>query len=235
MAKAVIRQFQAGATLDVSGGPWLLSIDTATDQAGVALFDGDQLGETSWPGGRRQTTSVLPVLEDLLVRVGVTIAQVGAVAVAAGPGSFTGLRVGLSLAKGLAITGDCALIGVNTLDIAATPFVEAGVSCLALVPAGRGRVVWSHYGADGAATTAVNASFDEFVTGLAAHPEAIVVGELTPDQLAAVTAVHDRVASMPFRRPGALARIGFDRWRLGAVDDPITLEPLYLHGRPNPR
>lgn len=219
----------------VLGRRWLVAIDTATDQAGVAIFDGVELAEASWPGGRRQTTSVLPVLEDLLARQGVALADVGAIAVAAGPGSFTGLRVGLSLAKGLAITGDRAVIGVNTLDVAAAPYIEIGFSCLALVPAGRGRVVWSHYGPDGKPTAPVNASFDEFVAAITGYPAAIVVGEMTPDQRTAIAAVHDRIASMPFRRPGILARVGVDRWSRGDVNDPVAIEPLYLHGRPNPR
>ncbi len=215
--------------------PWLLAIDTATDQAGLALFDGVDLAETSWPGGRRQTTSVLPVLDKLLACAGVTIDGVGAVAVAAGPGSFTGLRVGLSLAKGLAITGDRVVIGVDTLDIAAAPYVEANVPCLALVPAGRGRVVWSRYGLGDEATTPVNASFAAFVDVVGSHPAELVVGELTADQRAKVADIHGRMAAIPFRRPGVLARLAIDRWRRGDVDDPALLEPLYLHGRPNPR
>lgn len=215
---------------------WLLALDTATDQAGLALVDGEQVAEMSWPGGRRQTTSVLPALESMLAQLGVAVDDIGAVAVAAGPGSFTGLRVGLSLAKGLAITGDRALVGVNTLDIAAAPFTEAGVPCLALVPAGRSRIVWSHYGYHRAPTAPINSTFVEFLDVLRHHAPAIVVGELTPEQQARVAEAHDRVTSkMAHRRPAVLARIGFDRWRSGQVDDPATLEPLYLHGRPNPR
>lgn len=219
-----------------SGRAWLVAIDTATDQAGLALFDGEHVAEMSWPGGRRQTTSVLPALESMLAQLGVAVDDIGAVAVAAGPGSFTGLRVGLSLAKGLAITGNRALVGVNTLDVAAAPFTEAGVPCLALVPAGRGRIVWSHYGYRRAPTAPINSTFEEFLVVLRNHAPAIVVGELTADQQARVAEARDRVTSkMAHRRPAMLARIGFDRWRSGQVDDPATLEPLYLHGRPNPR
>lgn len=214
---------------------WLLALDTATDQAGVALFDGERLVELSWPGGRQQTTSVLPNLELLLDRNGLKIDDIGAVAVAAGPGSFTGLRVGLSLAKGFAIAGERAVIGVNTLEVAAAPYTEAGVDCLALVPAGRGRVVWSHYGIL-SATPPVNTSFPEFLVVLRNHQSAIVTGELSREQWEQAAAVHPLAASfMSHRRPGVLARIGYRRWRSGDVDDPATLEPLYLHGLPNPR
>jgi len=214
---------------------WLLALDTATDQAGVALFDGDRIIELSWPGGRQQTTSVLPNLELLLERNGLAIDAIGAVAVAAGPGSFTGLRVGLSLAKGLAITGNRAVIGVNTLEIAAMPYVEAGVECIALVPAGRGRVVWSRYGSE-PVTPPVNTSFAEFLVVLRNHQTAVVAGELNPEQREQAAAIHPRVTwLMTHRRPGVLARIGYRCWRAGELDDPAILEPLYLHGLPNPR
>lgn len=218
-----------------AAGSWLAALDTATDQAGIALFDGERLVELSWPGGRQQTTSVLPELERALAVQALTIADFGAVAVAAGPGSFTGLRVGLSLAKGLAVTSERALIGVNTLEIAAAPLLEAGIQCVALVPAGRGRVVWAAYGPDRPPPAPVNMAFDEFLDALADHPGALVVGELTRGQRARVADVHGPASTMmDRRRPGVLARIGYARWQAGEVDDPVLLEPLYLHGHPNP-
>lgn len=231
------RQGSSGVTPSIRPRhPWLLAIDTATDQAGLALYDGEHVAEMSWPGGRRQTTTVLPALDDLLSQVGVAMDDIGAVAVAAGPGSFTGLRVGLSLAKGLAITGDRNVLGVSTLDVAAATYVETGDSCVALVPAGRGRVVWSIYRPGVAPSLPVNTSFAEFLTVLRNHQSAVVTGELTDEQRVQAAAAHPRVTTlMAQRRPGVLARIGFDRWHLGDVDDPAALEPLYLHGLPNPR
>ncbi len=226
----------AGQSPHIQGGrSWLLALDTATDQAGLAMFNGELMAEMSWPGGRQQTTSLLPALDGLLNHLDVGIDDVGAVAVATGPGSFTGLRVGLSLAKGLAIPGDVALIGVNTLDILAAPYVEAGMPCVALVPAGRGRVVWGCF-TDDADAAPVNTSFEDFLVSLRSYPAAMVVGELTPDQRGAIAAIPNRVTSLlSHRRPGVLARLGYDRWRAGDSDNPVTLEPVYLHGRPNPR
>lgn len=228
-------QVSADLRAEPATRPWLVALDTATDQAGIALYDGERLVEMSWPGGRQQTTSVLPVLDRLLAGQDLTTDDIGAVAVAAGPGSFTGLRVGLSLAKGLAITGECVVLGVNTLDVAAAPFLEAGVRTVALVPAGRGRVVWAAYGFE-LPPSPVNAAFDKFLDALADLPDAIVVGELAPGQQAALREIQVPFSTMmDRRRPGVLARIGHARWRAGDVDDPVLLEPLYLHGLPNPR
>jgi tRNA threonylcarbamoyladenosine biosynthesis protein TsaB len=214
----------------------LLAIDTSTEQAGIALFDGEQLAEMSWPGGRQQTTTVLPAIETLLARLGIDMSSVGAIAVATGPGSFTGLRVGLSLAKGYAIAGNCNVIGVPTLDVAAEPWREAGVGCIVLVPAGRGRVVWSVYPVSGPATEPRNDAFEVFLEGIGEYPDLIVAGELTNDHRSRLAERHARISStMATRRPGALATIGYRRWQAGEIDDPTTLVPVYLHGQPNPR
>src|SRR5680860_1584733 len=210
---------------------WLLAIDTSTGQAGVALCDGVRMAEVSWPGDRRHTTSVLPAIESLLAMVGIGLDSVGGVAVATGPGSFTGLRVGLSLAKGFAITGERDLIGIPTLDITASPYLAAGAGCIALVPAGRGRVVWAVYPATGDAAPPLNTPYDELLNALPGYPNYIVAGELTPEQRDSMASVHGHIASpaLSMRRPAVLAELGHRRWIDREFDDPVMLEPLYLH------
>ncbi len=218
------------------GKNWLLAIDTATDQAGIAVFDGMRLAARTWPGGRQQTTSLLPQLESLGQDAGTSMNEIGVVAVAIGPGSFTGLRVGLSVAKGLVLASGCALVGVPTLDIAATPLQEAGVPCLAVAPAGRGRVLWASY-ERGQAVMPRNSPFEEFAQEARARPAQLVIGELDDTQRARLDEEGVRLSSraVGFRSPGVLAELGWRRWLAGDVDDPVLLEPAYLHGRPNPR
>lgn len=218
-------------------GRWLLAVDTATDQSGAALFDGMRLAEASWPGGRQQTVGMLPAIEWLVDQAGLTMDDIGAVVVAIGPGSFTGLRVGLSLAKGLATASERAVIGVGTLDIIAAPYLASGVPCVAVAPAGRGRVVWSRHDGHGAATVPINAPFDDFLAQVADETGTVVAGELDLAQRELLTAAGVTVATpaLSYRRPGVLAELGYSRWRQGEVDNAVTLEPVYLHGRPNPR
>src|SRR5262245_51453938 len=79
----------------------LLAIDSSTDQVGVALLDGESLrGELAWTAGRAHTTTLLPAIAALLELAGATRADLSAVGVATGPGSFNGLRAGLAVAKG---------------------------------------------------------------------------------------------------------------------------------------
>ena len=216
---------------------WLLAIDTSTEQAGIALSDGESLAHQSWPAGRQQTTAVLPAIEWLLARCAVTLDDVGAVAVATGPGSFTGLRVGMSLAKGFVLASERAVVGVPTLDLVAAPCVALGIDCLAVIPAGRGRVVWVTYGAAGADEPPRNSSFDELVASLESGASRLVIGELSVEQRKAISDRGHRLApvSMAVGRAGVLAEIGLERWRRGEFDDAVRLEPIYLHGRPNPR
>jgi tRNA threonylcarbamoyladenosine biosynthesis protein TsaB len=214
-----------------------MAIDTATDQAGIALFDGEQLFERSWPGSRQQTVTVLPQIEQVMAEASVEMFQVGLVAVTIGPGSFTGLRVGLSIAKGIVIAEACAIVGVPTLDVAAEPYLRAGVRCVVVSPAGRGRVIWAAYDLDGEGTLPENTSFETFVEQADRFRGWVVLAELSTQQRATLDEAGANLApiAVSFRRPGVLAGMAHDRWQRGELDDPVLLEPAYLHGRPNPR
>lgn len=216
-----------------SGGGWLLALDTATDQAGIALYDGTRIAELSWPAGRRQTTALLPAIEWLLVSCGVALNDVVVLGVAIGPGTFTGLRVGLSIAKGLAALSDRSLVGVSSIAVAAEPYGRSEDPLLVVLPAGRGRVVWAVRETGAEIGDPFNSSLDELVTIVNRHPEYLLAGELLPEQRERLTAAHSRIvpATAGFRRPSSLANLAWQRWRRGDVDDPVALEPVYLHGR----
>jgi tRNA threonylcarbamoyladenosine biosynthesis protein TsaB len=98
----------------------LLAVDTSTTQVGVAVYDGSQvIGEYAWRSSQRHTVELAPAIFELLRRCGLKMEDVRALGVALGPGSFTSLRVGLSLVKGLALSRHLPLIGIPTLDILA--------------------------------------------------------------------------------------------------------------------
>ena len=102
----------------------LLALDTATSRVVVARggFDGTLEDAAGWPAGYRHGESLLPAIERLLVPVGGRTA-IGAVVVGTGPGAFTGLRVGIATAKGLAHGLGCPIVGV-----------PSGLALLAAVP-----------------------------------------------------------------------------------------------------
>jgi len=213
----------------------LLAIDTSTDQAGIALVDGEMVSELSWPARQRQTTTILRGIDALLTLAGRSISEVEAVAVATGPGSFSGLRVGMGVAKGLVLALEVALIGVPTLLATAVPHVSPDRRVIAVVAAGRGRLVWAVV----EDATPEPAMAGEPVNGSAAELAAfaatlagptVVCGE-APGELRESWAGDPRISCprSAERRPAALGRLGWERWRRGAVDDPIRLEPTYVH------
>ena len=93
----------------------LLALDTATESCSVALrIDGD-VRVRRHPGARQQTAVVLPMVQSLLAEAGLSLAQLDAIACTQGPGAFTGVRVGVSVAQGLAFGAGLPVIGVSTL------------------------------------------------------------------------------------------------------------------------
>ncbi len=219
----------------------LLAIDTSTLQAGLAVYGEDgPLAELTWPAGRAQTAALLDAIDRLLALAGLRATDLGAVAVATGPGSFNGLRVGLSTAKGLAFARGLPLIGIPTLDATAYPHIGAGRPVRAVLAAGRGRLVSALYRWQGdsppyglrRAGEYENTS-PEGLAALIVEPT-ILCGELdgaTARTLATLAPVA-RIAAPALRprRPGSLAELARERARRGDYDDPALLEPVYLHG-----
>lgn len=213
----------------------LLAIDSSTEQAGVGLYDGERGAELSWAAGRTQTATLLAQVHHLLALHGIGAGDLGAIAVASGPGTFNGLRVGLAVAKGLVLGLAVPLLGVPTLAAAALPHAGAGRPVVPVVAAGRGRLVWAAYGdgPDGWGATAPprNGTVEELVDRLRADGAgAVVTGELSASQEDVVAAAPGVVLvprPLRLRRPSAVAALAWERYRAGDADDPATLEPLY--------
>lgn len=133
----------------------LLAIDTSTHYASVALHDGSRLlGEHTWLANQDHTRTLLPNIERLLNDAQQAVTAVSAIAVALGPGSFNGLRVGLSTAKGLALAQGLPLTGATTLELLAA---EYGLDEV-IMNAGRGRVYCWAKGTPGEAITLMDGS-----------------------------------------------------------------------------
>ncbi len=95
----------------------LLSTDTSTDIITLAILrDKELLAEVSINAGKRHSERLVPLINILLDEVRLSIDDINLLAISLGPGSFTGLRVGLATWKGLAISKDLPIIGVPTLD-----------------------------------------------------------------------------------------------------------------------
>ena len=213
----------------------ILSIDTSSSQAGIALYDGRRLSTRSWSTEHSHTTALLSEIHHLLDRAEVSVRELAAVAVATGPGAFTGLRAGFGIAKGFHLATSVPLVGIPTLDATALGFTACGIPIVAVVGAGRGRLVWAHYesraGQPSQSRPPRNGTVDELVAELRGSGPVLVTGEIDDDQAALIERC-DGVSLPPtplrMRHPGALAELAWMRWRAGSPDDAATLEPVYL-------
>jgi len=213
----------------------LLAVDTSTAQVGLALYDGSQVfGEYAWRSSQRHTVELAPAIADLLVRCGLTMENVTALGVALGPGSFTSLRVGLALVKGLALARQIPLIGINTLDILANAQSVSQLPLVVAIQAGRGRFAFAWYNSSG---NGWQAQGDARVVTLEAMKDevrnpSLVCGEFTSgDRQQLMTNGNVRLASPAesVRRPAVLAELAWARWQNGDTDDEASLVPIYLH------
>jgi tRNA threonylcarbamoyladenosine biosynthesis protein TsaB len=218
----------------------LLALDTATRLASVALHDGSRLiSESTWHSAKRHTVELMPAVERMLLQSGVSARQLEAVAVSIGPGSFTGLRIAMSVAKGITLAGNTTLLGIPTLDVVAYPHRWQPLSVCALVQAGRGRVCWALYDWQGdlwqpATSYAISATESVAAEVGVMGKKTLFVGELLPSAIETLRDELGELASFAtpaemMRRAGFLAELGWAKRRRGERDDPASLTPIYLH------
>ncbi|MEY4233335.1 MAG: hypothetical protein RL635_302 [Chloroflexota bacterium] len=210
----------------------LLAIDTASEQISVALASATQvLAEHSWRSANHHTAELAPMAARMLQSAGLTAADLSAVAVAIGPGSYTGLRIGLAFAKGLALAQELPLIGVPTLDIIAHAQPPSHHILLAVVRAGRGRIVVGEYEFRAGSWEPNGAPvLTNWVDVLENLPDGHwLCGEIERDVRAQLEG-REWVCtpSQALRRAACLAELARMRLSAGHVADAATLEPVYM-------
>jgi len=212
----------------------LLAVDTSTAQVGLALYDGAQvIAEYSWRSSRRHTVELAPSISELLARCGVTMNDVHALGVALGPGSFTSLRVGLALVKGLALSKKIPLIGIPTLDILAHAQPASKHPLICAIQAGRGRFALGEYKSSRKGWQAQGPARVVSLEALKDEVESpsILCGEFTAEEIQKIKNENIHLASpaQSVRRPAVLAELAWARWQAGETDDEASLAPIYLH------
>jgi tRNA threonylcarbamoyladenosine biosynthesis protein TsaB len=238
---------------------WLLALDTAGTEGSITLarfqsIDADEplaLEEVVLDVRQRHAQVLLPAIGELLVRVGVAARDVGVIAVTSGPGSFTGLRVGIMCAKTWAYACGATLVAIPSLWAIASTVRDARITAGPVSSQGPN---WP-----GHLVVTENAQRGEvFVSRFLAEPPSTDEAFLTESQSAigietAASVVQGLPASDLLTGPGAtlctgfgagldlgqirtesrpsgetLARLGVRLARLGQASNPLTLEPIYL-------
>ena len=220
----------------------LLAVDTSTQYLGVALYDGIcVLSEFTWLSQNHHTVELAPIVESLFCHTEQGISGLNAVAVALGPGSFTGLRIGLAYCKGLALSCNVPIIGIPTLDVLAFGQPVTDVNLAAVLNAGRNRLAVAWYRAKAGRWRSKddleNLTHEDFIKRI--EPPSTICGEVSKTLASNISEHHEDVfiasPALSLRRPSFLAELAWKRWKGGQVDDPRTLKPIYLHhGEPIP-
>lgn len=206
-----------------SPGP-ILALDTATTVAVVALGapDGSLIAEASWTAGQRHGEELLVRIERLLAEAGTSLPELGAIVVGTGPGAFTGLRVGLATAKGLAHGLGIPIVGVGTgvalLGALAGDGSAPPGSLVLLLPAGpSGRIVVDPGGWASLAAGDDEAELDPRWTAVAID----LPGRAPEDALARGELARGRLAR-------SLLALGAASLQAGRLADLATLVPEYV-------
>ncbi len=217
----------------------LLASDTSTAQGSVALRDQDGILHCEeFDGSRPHSETLLPAVERLLDRAGLTRRDVQALAVGAGPGAFTGLRVGLATFQGWAAAAGLPLVPVVSLDAVACRLLDEGYPAMVTADARKGEVYAAYYPRVDQKGLPHRQGPIELLKG--SEVEAWMDSLADPGALLAGTAVRElRQRGFPERRVWNLEDPGVPRAReilslgeilldLGRSVEPSGLVPVYV-------
>lgn len=213
-----------------------LAIDTSTDIASLAIVSEDEvLAELSWRCGQNHSVELMPRLAWLLEQSRLETASLDGIIVARGPGSFNGLRVGVSTAKGLAFSLGVPIVGIGTLEAAAFAHAETGLPVCPILSAGRGEIAVAIYQQKGNKWRQIIAHHITTVDSLCSQitTRTIFCGEPTPDIIRQLKERLKKKAivlssASRLRRASFLAVLGLKRLKAADFDPPATLQPIYL-------
>jgi tRNA threonylcarbamoyladenosine biosynthesis protein TsaB len=211
----------------------IVAVDTSGRKGSVALCRGDGdsfelLQLTSLEGGT-YSAQLLPRIAETLQQNSLNKTDVDGFVVVSGPGSFTGLRVGLSTVKGLCEVLRKPLATVSMLEAVALTHGPAGASAIAVLDAGRGEIYVGEYRLASGRATLVReyiAKLDEF----AAQPPAVSGDLLTVDAKVAegLQAANRNVILVAPANAGEIGRIGIRKLMAGETADPATIDVNYI-------
>ncbi len=215
---------------------YLLAVDTATESCGIALaMNGRVETELILNRGITHTQSVLSAIDAVLGINGISAEEIDAYAVTRGPGSFTGLRIGISTVKGLALAAAKPLVGISSLEVLAHQASGRADLICPVMDARRREVYWTQYQRTPDGLTAIT---EERVGPVAEmtgsiEDECELIGNGVPTyrselqtSLKFPTHLTDHEGNA--LRPAVLARLAWQRLQRGETADIRTFAPVYL-------
>lgn len=215
----------------------LLAIDTATTTSSISLYDGQLISEYTWRTGRNHSSELLESVDKMLGLTRTSLNNLDGVVVTIGPGSFNGVRVGVTTAKMICLSLNLLIIGVTALEVVTYPHFHCQENAIRpMVEAGRGRFCTSLY-------QRLSEGWQETEEAHIVSPEllvdstlniTLVCGDIDRELGARLMAQTRflRVASPASgaRRAAFLAEIGWERLLTGKGQRPEDLQAVYLSG-----
>ncbi|MQG18818.1 MAG: tRNA (adenosine(37)-N6)-threonylcarbamoyltransferase complex dimerization subunit type 1 TsaB [SAR202 cluster bacterium] len=210
-----------------------LSIDTSTRQASIGLSEGGNiLAKTSWKSKQNHSKECFPKIINLLEEANSKSSDIDSVFVSKGPGGFSALRVGISIAKSFATAAKIPLIGVCSLDIEAYEFLNNNKTVWAVISAGFNKIYVKKY-TDNLENPCELISTEKFFSYLVGKE--IICGEGVLENLNNFKSEIPNSTIIPkmtnpTRKPEILSKIGINKILSKKIDNPETLEPIYIGG-----
>lgn len=213
----------------------IILIETASAMLSTAIVeDGGILCSKECEEPRMQASLTAPFIKDMLDEAGLTVKDCDAVCVSKGPGSYTGLRVGVSTAKGLAFGAGIPLIGIGTLDILAREGLDSGAAdgCKFIIPlidARRMEVYTAVYDAAGRRTGEIAPRIidsNSFVDEIGSAP-VLYVGDAADKCREALSREGARFLQT-YPSAAAMAPLAMEAWENKRFEDLAYFEPFYL-------
>jgi tRNA threonylcarbamoyladenosine biosynthesis protein TsaB len=214
----------------------LLAIETATEACSVALSIDGEVRERFEVAPRRHTDLVLPWADELLAEAGIARTQLDAIAVGRGPGAFTGVRLAVALAQGMALALDRPVLPVSTLAVLAWPARRAEGSVLAAIDARMGEVYAGWFRAEGQGLHAIGPEWMAAPGEIDVDEDKLVgvgTGFAAAEGALAEALLPRLVSCDPTALPHAsdLVRIAEIDFAAGRAIAPDLLEPAYLRDK----
>ncbi len=192
----------------------ILGIDTATPTAAVAIYDSDKrtfLAQVSLYAGRTHGATLFPLIERTLQDAHLTVADLDVIAAVAGPGSYTGLRIGVAAVQGIAVAANKPALAVSTLEA----------------------IAWSYANVSGYLSPILPARAETYYAGIYKTDSGIITVD-TPDALFTlpeITQIRDALPTLPLildAPPDGCAKGACLAATHHPLDDPLALRPRYL-------
>lgn len=216
--------------------PIILTIQTAAPAGSLALTDGERLlAEINLDIRKTPTEWLLRSVEDLLAKADIEKNSLDAIGVVRGPGSFTGLRVGLATAKGLALAIDCPLLSISSLHCLAMQLPFSSMPVCAMLDARKQEVYAASYLWQSGSPQLIGEERvvkpDALLSDIVGETLFVGNGSLVYRSLIVrhlASQAHFAPAFLSLPRAGAAAAIGLSEWQAGNFLSADELMPLYL-------